>query len=234
MSERRSLPYTGVIVFLLAVLLFLSLRLVYTYLADRDRFPVNRVKVISTPKYMTQQQLDQILEKYWQYSFFSFPVASLEKELSSCNFIEKAEIEREWPDILKIKLSEKVAVAFWKKGLLMEDGRFFDDLQSTLNNELPHLSGPENKQQEVLQIYKKMSKILSLYGLSIASVKWRENQSWDLVLTNGVALRLGKQDLEPRIIRFCKAWPAVFAAHSGQLVSVDLRYPRGMAVEWKK
>ena len=73
-----------------------------------------------------------------------------------------------------------------------------------------------------------------MYGLHAASLQLRDNQAWELSLTNGVQLRLGKRDLEKRLLRFCKAYPVVFADKPEQLTSVDLRYARGMAVQWKQ
>ena len=145
----------------------------------------------------------------------------------------KVYIERVWPDILKITMIEKEPIAKWNNALLTEDGEIFNEGHSD-DEKLPELKGPVKQHQQVLQVFKKMSKILSIYGLHAASLEWRDNQAWELTLANGVQLRLGKQDLETRIIRFCKAYPAVFAEKSGQLASVDLRYPRGMAVQWKK
>ena len=60
-----------------------------------------------------------------------------------------------------------------------------------------------------------------------------DNQAWELSLSNGVVLYLGKQDIEKRLLRFCRAYPSVFAERPEQLTSVDLRYARGMAVKWK-
>jgi cell division protein FtsQ len=114
------------------------------------------------------------------------------------------------------------------QGELFNQGGDFGDLS------LPHLNGPENQQQEVLQVYKKMSKILSIYGLHASGLEWRSNHAWELTLANGVQLHLGKRELDLRVARFCKAYPAVFADRAEQLASVDLRYPRGMAVQWKK
>lgn len=219
---------------LLMLSFLLGARLVYLFLADKTRFPINTVKIVSEQKYLSHKELDTILEKYWSYSFFSLPVSKLKAELSSFSFIHKVEIERIWPDILKISLVEKTAIALWNQALITDEGLIFEEDKTRLNGDLPHLYGPQNKPKEVLQIYKKMSKILSANGLSIAHLAWRDNQAWDLILTNGVELRLGKEDLEKRIKRFCKAYPAVFGEHPEQLVAVDLRYPRGMAVEWKK
>ncbi len=112
-------------------------------------------------------------------------------------------------------------------------GEIFNQGGVLTDSSLPHLTGPANQQKEVLQVYKKMSKILSIYGLHAAALEWRDNHAWELTLANGLRLRLGKRDLEMRIIRFCKAYPAVFAERAEQLVSVDLRYPRGMAVNGK-
>ena len=55
-----------------------------------------------------------------------------------------------------------------------------------------------------------------------------------LILANDTKIYLGKKELEARLERFCKAYPAVFAEKADQLSCVDLRYPRGMAVQWKQ
>jgi cell division protein FtsQ len=118
--------------------------------------------------------------------------------------------------------------------MLGENGEVFN-VGGTLSDEsLPILKGPDNQHQQVLQVYQKMSKILTMYGLHASGLTWRKNAAWELTLSNGVHLRLGKRDLDMRVERFCKAYPAVFAEKSDQLASVDLRYPRGMAVQWKK
>ena len=100
--------------------------------------------------------------------------------------------------------------------------------------DLPQLKGPESQQEEVLQVYEKLSKILTSYGLSASGLQLRDNQSWVLLLANGTKVYLGKKELSSRLLRFCKAYPAVFAEKEERLASVDLRYLRGMAVQWKQ
>ena len=97
---------------------------------------------------------------------------------------------------------------------------------------LPLLKGPENQQKEVLQVYEKIGKILSEHGFFIKLLEKRDNHSWTLTLSTGLQLFLGKQDIDLKIIRFCKAYPAVLQNTSDNAMSVDLRYPRGMAVKW--
>jgi cell division protein FtsQ len=83
-------------------------------------------------------------------------------------------------------------------------------------------------------MYQKLSKLLVVHDLHAKRLRLRANQAWDLTLTNGLKLKLGKRDLELRLRRFCQAYPAVFADKHEQLSSVDLRYARGMAVQWNQ
>ncbi|KTD64637.1 cell division protein FtsQ/DivIB [Legionella spiritensis] len=232
--NKKRFHYAGLLTLLLVSAFFLGGRLIYLYLADATRFPVNTVKVTATYQHISHQQLEAILSDYLSNSFFFLPVGRLHTELSELDWISRVRVERVWPDSLKIVLIEKKPVAIWNNALLTKDGDVFNEGGAVEDFFLPKLRGPANQQHEVLQVYKKMSKILSMYGLHAASLEWRDNHAWELTLANGVQVRLGKRDLELRITRFCKAYPAVFADKSEQLASVDLRYPRGMAVQWKK
>lgn len=231
--DTGRLRYASFLTVLVICALFLVARLVYLYVADPKRFPINTVKIAASYHHITHKDLEAVLIKYLDSSFFSLPVGKLYTDLAAFDWANQVQIERIWPDTLKITLVEKIPTATWNDAMMTEEGELFNN-GGRLDSALPHLSGPANQQKEVLQVYKKMSKILSIYGLHAASLEWRDNRAWELILTNGVQLRLGKRDLETRITRFCKAYPAVFAEKSDQLTSVDLRYPRGMAVQWKK
>ncbi|KTC76779.1 cell division protein FtsQ/DivIB [Legionella brunensis] len=232
-ADTGRLRYASFLTILILCALFLTARLVYLYLADPKKFPINTVKIAASYHHITHKDLEVVLTKYLDSSFFSVPVGKLYADLISFDWANQVQIERIWPDTLKITLAEKIPIATWNDAMMTEEGELFNN-GGRLDSSLPHLSGPVNQQKEVLQVFKKMSKILSIYGLHAASLEWRDNRAWELTLANGVQLHLGKRDLETRITRFCKAYPAVFAEKSDQLASVDLRYPRGMAVQWKK
>lgn len=232
-ADRGQLRYASVLSLLIACALFLAARLIYLYVADPLRFPINTVKIAASYHHISHKELETILEKHLDSSFFAISIARLHQELTSLQWVKQAQVERIWPDVLKITLVEKVPVASWNSALLTDEGEVFNEGGASPDAELPRLSGPIKQHQQVLQVYKKLSKILSTYGLQAASLSLRENHAWELTLGNGVQLHLGKNDLETKITRFCKAYPAVFADKPEQLASVDLRYPRGMAVRWK-
>lgn len=232
--DASSVRYAGLMLLLFVSAIVLAGRLAYFYIADAERFPITTIKVAASYKHVSHKELEAVLSKHLSASFFALPVTQLQNELSELNWMDSAYVERVWPDTLKIKLVEKEPVAIWGNALMTQDGKLFNegDIPPDLN--LPHLKGPIAQHAEVLQVYEKLSKILSEYGLNAAGLYLRENQSWILVLASDIKIYLGKKDLEARVLRFCKAYPAVFAEKVEQLASVDLRYPRGMAVQWKQ
>jgi len=210
-------------------------RLVYLGLSDATRFPIHTVQIEATYDHITRETLETILSPHLKQSFLVLSTQKLQTELLALDWCEAVNVTRTWPGILKVTLIERQPVAAWNdafitsKGVLFNQGKVMEGKYSG-----PYLRGPEEQQHEVLQTYEKLSKLLVRYGLNVASLDLRNNQAWELVLTNGVKLRLGKQDLEPRLRRFCRAYPAVFGDKPELLSSVDLRYARGMAVQWKQ
>ncbi|MFI4962952.1 MAG: cell division protein FtsQ/DivIB [Legionellales bacterium] len=203
-------------------------------MANEDRFPVTTIKVAASYEHVSHKELEDILARNLNASFFFLPVSKLQNELSAINWIDTAYVERVWPDTLKIKLIEKIPVAIWGDALMTKEGSLFNQGVAHSELNIPKFTGPDNQQLLVLQVYEKLVKILSEYGLKASGLYLRDNQSWVLSLGTNAQIYLGKKDLETRLLRFCKAYPAVFAEKSDQLASVDLRYPRGMAVLWKQ
>lgn len=229
-----TLRYAGILSLLIICALLLAGRLGYLFVADAERFPITTIKVAASYHHVTHKELENVLTQYVNSSFFALPVGSLQDELNNLNWVDTAYVERVWPDTLKIKIVEKIPVAIWDDALMTADGRLFNQGSVPGDLSIPHLQGPIEQQDEVLQVYEKLSKILSSYGLSASGLQLRKNQSWVLSLVNSTKIYLGKKELEARLLRFCKAYPAVFSEKAEQLASVDLRYPRGMAVQWKQ
>ncbi|MCX7090363.1 MAG: cell division protein FtsQ/DivIB [Legionellales bacterium] len=219
--------------------LLLMGRLAYLYLADPINYPISTFKVEANYQHITRNCLEKILEKYTHKGFFSISVRDLHAELSALEWADKIKVERIWPDTLKIKVVEKRPVAIWNRVLMTEDGLLFDlspaEWQKEANVEhLPELNGPKDQQVEVLQMFRKLSKLSESYGLHTNSLALRDNQAWELGLGNGVLLRLGKRDIESRLERFCLAYSAIFGDKFDRLAVVDLRYMHGMAAKWKE
>lgn len=236
---RRTLRDHFFLSMLVVCALLLMARLAYLYLANSENFPINTFKIEANYQHITRKCLEDILEKYTHQGFFSISVKDLRSELSALHWADKVVVERVWPDTLKIIVAEKQPVAIWNHVLMTEDGLLFDlspnEWRKETNAEhLPELIGPKSQQLDVLQMFRKLSKLSEPYDLHAVSLALRDNQAWELGLTNGVLLRLGKRDIEARLQRFCESYSAVFGDKLERLAVVDLRYIHGMAAQWKE
>jgi cell division protein FtsQ len=235
-AQSSRLHHVSILTLLVICAFLLVARISYLYLASVERFPINIIKISSCYSHISKKQLENILLKYRNFSFFSFPLNKLKTELLALNWSKNVQVEKIWPDTLKIMLIEKIPVAIWNKAMLTEEGDVVNEGNQLIDPSLPTLIGPVNQHREVLQVYQKMSKILTMCNLDATTLVLRDNQAWELKLTNGMTLQLGKHFLEKRIKSFCRAYPAVFATvllePLGHLINADLRYPRGMAVQW--
>ena len=212
---------------------FLLIRLLYSYLGDPARYPINTIKFIANFEHISHSQLEAILDEYHDKSFYTIPVQRLYTQLTALPWAGEVEVKRIFPDTIKIILKEKKPIATWNDAILTENGDYFVDKAALEENRhLPHLIGPPQDVKTLLQMFQKMSNILTTHNLSIQTLQRRDNQAWDATLTNGIRLKLGKQDVLERINRFNQAYPTL-KEKPGQLTSVDLRYPKGMAVKWE-
>ncbi|QBR83390.1 FtsQ-type POTRA domain-containing protein [Legionella israelensis] len=235
-SKIKSLGWRdkGILAFLFILAIFLTFRLGYLFLADAQRFPIHTVKIVASYRHITHKQLESVLSSYLKESFFSLSASKLQSALKSMDWVDKVFVKKVWPDALKITLIEKKPLAVFGNAFITSDGRLFQKGLVHHDMNLPVLQGPKEQQAKVLQVYQKLSKILSDYGLSLSKLQLRDNQAWELTLMNGTDLFLGKQNIEQRLVRFCKAYPALMAEKTEPPARVDLRYPRAMAIQWTR
>lgn len=223
--------YTLTVIFLIVLTILLSARVLYIYLDSHDRFPINKIKIIASYKHITRSQLESVLSRYQEKSFYTFPANKLYKELMAIPWIKEVDIARIRPDIVRIVLTEKKAMAIWNNEIVTTYGDLIQDKAAVAQwGNLPHLIGSESSLEEILAIYKQLNAELGKYGFKIDTVEQRPNHSFEITLTNGILLKTGKHDTLLRVRRFCKAYPIISESHH-QITAVDLRYPRGMAIQ---
>ena len=69
--------------------------------------------------------------------------------------------------------------------------------------------------------------------LSVGSLQLDARRTWRVQLSNGLTLEVGRSHPVQRLERFVRVYPAILAAGEGRVLSVDLRYSNGFAVQWQ-
>jgi len=85
----------------------------------------------------------------------------------------------------------------------------------------------------MLDRYQKMMEVLKPIRLKISTLFVTPRLFWEIMLNNGMKIRLGQEDILTRLQRFVKVYPELFEKSEKKALAVDLRYAHGLAVKWQ-
>ena len=164
--------------------------------------------------------------------FFAVDLRRIRDDVEALPWIARAEVRRQWPDAIHVRVVEHRPVARWNESSLFSDqGEVFAVSGSDGMQGLARLLGPEHRRGEVLNNWQHMRAELGEIGLDIDSLKLDERGAWMLTLTNGTEVVLGRQMLDQRLARFIGVYEELTGAEQRPR-RVDMRYTNGLAVRW--
>ena len=178
-------------------------------------------------------QVKQNLSAYVGRGLFSLDLEALQSELEQTPWVAQATVSRKWPSNLEVDLRQHRLVARWGSDAYVSDEGIVVRGYN-LEQELPLLQGSGEEARDLLGRFRLLSQALSQLDLSLDEL--HESQSGDvrLVLENGIQLKLGSKDLLGRIQRFIAVWNLDLHQRVDQIDQIDVRYARGLAVDWNK
>jgi len=142
---------------------------------------------------------------------------------------------RRWPDEVVIGVVEQIPAARWgEDGLLNTRGELFMTGSRHLPPELPRLSGPPGSEPLVAQRCLAIGSRLLGQGLRLAALRLDARGAWELELTNGVTVRLGRSQVDERMDRFIRVAAQVIAGRAADIAHVDMRYSSGFSIGWRR
>lgn len=220
---------------LLIVILTMSFR-GYQHLRDPLRFPITLVQVKGDYTHEEPKQLKTVITPFAEMGFFNLSSNDLQQTLTTTfPWVAKVNIRRRWPAILELDFVEKRAVAVWnQQALLADDVTVFMPPKSQFPVNLPQITGPDDQQIPLYAALQRMDQLFSALNLSVTAINLSSRHSWTIVLNNGITVIIGKVDIWTRIRRFIDVYPEIIGENAKKVASIDLRYPNGIAVTWKK
>ncbi|MDW6001736.1 cell division protein FtsQ/DivIB [Vibrio mangrovi] len=222
-------------VFLLSVVFFISL-LLYSALSwmwDEERLPLSRIVLQGHLEYVTAHDVQQAFASLDHVgTFMSQDVDQLQRSVQAIPWVEHASIRKQWPDTIKVFLTEHQILAIWNgQALLDEHGVVFHGDLGLVRGEHVKLYGPEDTGAEVLGMWRKYNPEFQKLGLNISSLLLNERRAWQIILDNGIRLELGKESIRERITRFISLY-RYFGQKAEKISYIDLRYDTGAAIGW--
>ena len=198
-------------------------------------WPLRTLRVEGALGRVDRAQLQAAVRPLAQRGFFAVDLVAIQNALGKVAWVERAEVRKQWPDVLEVRIREYRPFAHWGQGrVLSERGHLFPATALRLPAGMPLLDGPDARVPDVVGLYNAARDQLVAVG-GARSVVLDRRGSWTITLKDGTDIVLGRNDAEQRLSRFAALLPQLQAQDPRRrLARADLRYTNGFALTWVK
>lgn len=196
-------------------------------------FPLRSVRLSAPPQRVSAEQLLAVMRSEVRGNLFTVDIERVRQAMEKLPWVRSVSIRREFPHSLSVEIEEHQAFARWNNSALVnQHGEIFfaESVQA-----LPVFIGQEGTSAEIAQNYAQFNQQSVALGSSVAQVALSPRHAWQLRLSNGMVLELGRENMQQRFAGFVAMYPYIEnripkAAGRDTLKYVDLRYHNGFAV----
>lgn len=219
----------------LTLILLVAVGYVGQSLTRATSFPIKNVTVEGDFRYLTPGYIQTLVGQSLRGGFFQIDVQEIRRSLLEEPWVMEATIERRWPDVLRVAISEQQPAARWgNHALLNTAADVFAPALGTFPQHLPRLSGPVGSETEILSTYRVIAERMMPLGLSVTWLELSERGAWTVGLQNETRLILGRHRINERLQRFRRAFESALKENWSDIESIDLRYTNGFAIQERK
>jgi cell division protein FtsQ len=176
-------------------------------------------------------------------NFFTVDLARTRAAFESVPWVRKAVVRREFPNRLRVTLTEQDPVAHWgddsASQLINGFGEVFEANVAEVEHPLPRLKGPATDAGLVLGMYRELAPLFHADDLTVEQLTLSSRGSWSMDLDTGAHVELGRgnaDELSARAKRFLTSVRQV-AAHYGRTIEsvqgADMRHKDAYALRMR-
>lgn len=227
----------GSAVALLSIAISMVLWSSVAVLLDR---PVDQIAVVGELRNLNSQQFIRNVEVEMEKGYFRLDLQKIKRDAEELDWIDTVQVERRWPDSLRLTVREHIAVARWGENALLSDkGKVFSPENIEAFTQLPQLYAVSAPVDVVVHAYTSISERLAVFNLNVVSLRRSPRESWvvEVETTNeerrGFEIVMGRGSVDGKIDRFLKIYTRALQAERHRLQVVDMRYSNGVAVQWR-
>ena len=232
MIETRTLVQLSAVVFIIVAIL-LSRPTLQKILAEY--IPIRYVQVEGAFQYIDKEDIKNKIAPLVQLSYFSVDLQMIQHTVMSLPWAEKVQVQRIWPDRLKLRIYEQKPVVRWQsESLLNVKGDIFKPMNLDEFQSLPVLYAPVEQRQQMLQVMDGLMLSLMDQGLHLTEFRVSERQSWLLAMEGGMIIQLGRFQPLQKFTLLMHALMVIGSELVEKIAYIDMRYPNGYAVRWRE
>ncbi len=200
----------------------------------RETWPIRHVGVEGEFQYISKEGIQSKIMPLIRDGYFAIDLQEIQQAVMSLPWAEKVQVQRIWPDGVKLRLYEQRPVVRWQTDSLLNiHGEVFKPLNIDEFKSLPVLYGPAEQRQQLLEIMYGLKVSLMDQGLRLIEFRVSNRQSWLLAMENGMTVQLGRFEPLNKLTLLLKAFVVSGSELVNKIAYVDMRYPNGYAVRWR-
>ncbi len=176
-------------------------------------------------------------------NFFLVDLARARAAFEAAPWVRKAVVRREFPDKLRVTLTEHEPAAYWGEEtdsrLIDTYGQVFDANLAEAPDDLPRLAGPIDQAGHVFGMYRVLAPMFATFDQQLDQLTLTNRGSWQALLDTGAEVELGRgnaDEVAVRTERFLRTLTRVVDKY-GRTVdavqSADLRHRNGYALRMR-
>lgn len=226
-SERYGAP--------LLLLMVGTLLGIYTfpYIKAHINQPVARVLVEGDLKYLERREVMERVPVFMGDRWLEVDLNHIRHEVETLPWVYSAQVSRQWPHTLHIRLQEQKPIAIWNQHQLLNQYGHIFDRENKAVQDFPVLLGPEGGERNVMERFLEFSRLLAPLHLEPVRLQLDERYAWNVTLDNGTVIKIGNNNALERMQRFVFLYQHELAKSLQTVAVVDLRYGSGAAVRWR-
>lgn len=198
------------------------------YVVHLPIFPLRDIRLTGDVEHVTREQVEAVVTGELRGNFFTVDLEQARAAFEKLPWVRTVNVRRQWPDRLEFSVQEHRPVARWgSTALVSAQGEVFE---AAINATLPVLHGPEGTALEVVSRFQAFQQALEPIGKNVVQVTLSARRAWILKLNDGMALELGRDNLESKLANFVAAYDRTVARLPQLPNYIDLRYTNGFAV----
>jgi cell division protein FtsQ len=199
-----------------------------------NRWPMRSLRVSGEFKLVSDQHVRESVLPLVNRGYFAVDLEQVRSNIAALPWVKQVDVRKRWPDRLEVVVSEYKPLARWGENkLLAENGEIFNAPKNAAYK-LPLFEGPDARATEMMAFYSYTKPLFLGLGLQVSTVRMTARGSWNVLLSDGLEIEVGRADMQQRLARFARLMTQIKSDDSRQLVKADLRYTNGFALVWKK
>ena len=198
-----------------------------------QHLPIRWVEASGPFERVSAEQIRSAAAALVEGGFFAVDLEHLRLSIEDMPWIRSAGVRKRWPDTISIRVLEHEPLAHWGDDRLVSlEGEVFKVGGVSQIGGMVRLSGPDSSAVQVVRFLAALRQSLSGTGEDVMALHLSDRGAWNARLTSGLEVQFGSSDIEARMSRLVVALQRLPETDPRNLLSVDLRYPNGLAARW--